>query len=63
MDTSSRGPIVFSPSKDQDPVGDDVIIVSGDFEKVILPKDTLVLGIGSHDIQFGVSLINRGCKP
>ena len=35
------------------PVRDDVIIISGDVVKVILPKDTPVLGIGSHDIQLG----------
>ena len=34
-------------------VGDEVIIVSGDFKKEILPKSTPVLGIGSRDIQLG----------
>ena len=41
------------------PFGDDVIIVSGDFEKVILPKNTPVLGIGSNDVQLG----GFSCEP
>ena len=53
------GALLFSlHQKIKIPIGDEVIIVSEDFEKVILPKNTLVLGIGSHDIQ----LIGFSCE-
>lgn len=35
------------------PIEDDVIVVHGDCEKVIMLKDTPVLGIGSQDVQLG----------
>lgn len=34
------------------PVGNDVIVVRVDSERIIMPKDTPVLGLGSQDIRL-----------
>ena len=59
MNISSRALPSSLHQKIKIPVGDDVLIVSGDSEKVILSKNTPVLGIGSSDIQLG----GFSCKP
>ena len=35
------------------PYNDDIIVIKGDPERTITPKDSPVLGIGNNDIQLG----------